>query len=204
MMHLSTILRRCAFLLALSCCQYAGAAKDSAEDTCLIQGSDSGRACVSIDKGVGTNKTSNCTALGYNPVLLRCSTCHELGRKLREGGIVGDLETECLGCCKEEDALKRIFSSARMIVDAQVQDKDQDVHDFIKRKAPLFSGLEVEYQEGAWPAIELEKEDDPNHVLRADVSGWKSDHLVEFLTTKFKAPEQLQGAWTAEVQTCSG
>jgi len=59
--------------------------------------------------------------------------------------------------------------------------------------------LEVEYQEGAWPARELKKEDDPNHVLRADVSSWNSDHLVELLTAKLQAPEQLQGSWTAEV-----
>jgi len=62
-----------------------------------------------------------------------------------------------------------------------------------------FSGLAVEDHEGAWPAIELDKEDDPNHVLRADVSSWNSDHIVELLTAMLEAPEQLQGFWTAEV-----
>jgi len=60
---------------------------------------------------------------------------------LHEGGIVGGWETTCLGCYKEEDALRRMFSSARMIVDAEVQDKDQAVHDFIKKTAPFMFRL---------------------------------------------------------------
>jgi len=56
---------------------------------------------------------------------------------LREGCIVGEWETTCLGCYKEEDALRRMFSSARMIVVTEVQDKGQAVHDVIKKTAPF-------------------------------------------------------------------
>jgi len=68
-----------------------------------------------------------------------------------------------------------------------------------RKRRLSFSGLAAEGHEGAWPATELDKEDDPNHVLRADVSSWNSDHLVEVLAAKLQAPAQLQGSWTAEV-----
>jgi len=107
------------------------------------------------------------------------------------------------------------FSSARLLCDANIQERDQDLHDFIKRKAPLFSQLEVEYVEAAEPALELEQDDDSGRVLRAVVAGWKSDHVAQFLEVRLKqtnntesdeggAKMVAEGAYTAEVQTCSG
>lgn len=107
------------------------------------------------------------------------------------------------------------FSSARLIADANIQERDQDLHDFIKRKAPLFPKLEVEYMEAAEPAVEFEQEDDSNRILRAVVSGWKSEHLMAFLESRLDQKEEEQepegggklvaeGVHTAEIQTCSG
>lgn len=105
-----------------------------------------------------------------------------------------------------------------MIADANIQERDQDLHDFIKRKAPKYSRLEVEYMESAEPAIEFEKDDEPDRVVRAVVAGWKSDQLGQFLSLRLEdqkaenssdsgeggAVLAAQGAFTAEIQTCSG
>jgi len=149
-------------------------------------------------------------------VILSCETCRALGRRLEESGkgpapVLG----ECLGCCKEPVPPER-FSMARLVADASQQERDQDLHDFIKRKAPLFPALEVEYQEGAAPALELENNvDGTSRILRADVSGWKSDHLGQFLRERLESSADSEakdgsikmaadGAWTAEIQSCSG
>lgn len=105
------------------------------------------------------------------------------------------------------------FAIAKLICDASVQEKDQDLHDFIKRKAPFFPELEVEYAEGAKPAIEFEMEES-DRIVRADVSGWESDHIFHFLTDRLEKGFEnsteatndmgTAGAWTAEIQTCSG
>jgi len=121
---------------------------------------------------------------------------------------------QCLGCC-HASAKVEPFRSARLLADAGQQERDQDLHDFIKRKAAHFPGLEVEYQEGASPAIELENEDNPNYVLRADVSGWKSEDLVKFVSARLEKPADSAAEnagdaladvqkWTSEVQSCSG
>jgi hypothetical protein len=109
------------------------------------------------------------------------------------------------------------FSSARLTADANIQERDQDLHDFIKRKAPLFPQLEVEYMEAAEAAVEFENDDDPNRVVRVVVTGWKSDHLSQLLGVRLEQTKPnssdvdkdgvvmaAQGAYTAEVQTCSG
>jgi hypothetical protein len=83
----------------------------------------------------------------------------------------------------------------------------------------MFPNLEVEYVEASKPAIELEQTDDegePTRTLRADVGGWKSEHLVEFLTARLEreggddtdwgkeAKMVVKGAYSAEIQSCSG
>lgn len=183
------------------------------ELSCAAKGGGNGKGC-----SAPVNET--CAERGFDPLRLSCSSCRKLGVRLEEiGGNSGSqVLQECLGCCRDAVAVER-FSKATLITDANIQERDQDLHDFIKRKAPLFPQLEVEYMEGAEAAVELEQEDDPNRIVRAVVTGWKSNHLGEFLGVRLKEhkaentsdSEQgggvvmaAQGAYTAEVQTCSG
>merc|ERR1719386_32270 len=102
-----------------------------------------------------------------------CGTCEILQRHLEESGVASALASECFGCCMLAKPIEH-FTSARLVADANIQERDQDLHDFIKRKAPKYSRLEVEYMESAEPAIEFEKDDEPDRVVRAVVAGWKS------------------------------
>jgi len=168
-----------------------------------------GKGCIA------DNADGSCAEQGFDSLRLSCNTCRQLGSRLEATGNSNQgLVAECLKCCREPGAVER-FSSARLICDANIQDRDQDLHDFIKRKAPLFPELEVEYSEAAEPALELEKDDGSGRVLRAVVAGWKSDHLAQFLGVRLEQKNNTEGdeggakmvakgAFSAEVQTCSG
>ncbi|CAE7231604.1 unnamed protein product [Symbiodinium pilosum] len=118
------------------------------------------------------NHTTNCRAQGFDPEKLGCQTCRVLEQRIKESGADSKtLAAQCLACCEEEPVLE-LFPKARLIADASQQERDQDLHDFIKRKAPRIRNLEVDYQAGSWPAIELETTDGSDRVLRADVKGW--------------------------------
>jgi hypothetical protein len=123
---------------------------------------------------------------------------------------------DCLACCQPPLGVEKWWS-ARLLCDADIQEQDTDVHDFIKRKAPMFPGLEVEYVQGQRPVLELEMEDDDTRALRAEVNGWKSEHLFDFLTERLEPRNAsaeddadslsvggVAGAWSAEIQSCSG
>lgn len=165
--------------------------------TCLIDGAG---ACVEA------NQSAQCKVQGFDPEKLGCKTCRVLEKRLKEAAVDGKaLTSQCLACCTEEPILE-LFPKARLIADAQQQERDQDLHDFIKRKAPRIRNLEVDYQAGSSPAVELEQTD--GRVLRADVRDWKSDHLVQFLNLRLESAENddvgVAGAWSAEIQSCSG
>lgn len=164
-------------------------------------------ACAAADGDDTRNRT--CQERGFNPEQLMCKTCRILKQRGDAAGVDGKaLYSECFECCHDVEK----FPTAKLICDASSQERDQDLHDFIKRKAPHFPGLEVEYLDGANAAIEFERESDPDKILRADVSGWQSDHVFEFLTERMEKSSESEsakdgivtGAWTAEIQTCSG
>lgn len=176
--------------------------------------------CPAGSAGCVSPSADNCTERGFDTARLNCKTCRMLEKRLKETGVDVAVVGECLACCKENAEVEK-FPTARLIADASQQERDQDLHDFIKRKAPRYKGLEVEYMEGAEPAIELESETDPDRIIRAVVSGWKSDHLGAFLGARLEGADQVTmaqeqpkdegevkmaaaGAWTAEVQSCSG
>jgi len=66
--------------------------------------------------------------------------------------------------------------------------------------------------ENAEAAIELENDDENTTTLRAVVTGWKSNHLADFLAVRLEEQKNedgsavmaADGAYTAEIQTCSG
>lgn len=195
-------------LVGLWCSALVAAGADE-EGSCLAGSGPDGCA-----KGGGENVSSisSCLAMGFDPKQLGCATCDTLKKRLEEaGGISLGIFDECKSCC-HQGAPKERFDVARLMADASAQDRDQDLHDFIKRKAPLYPGLEVEYMDGASIAIELENEDDPMRIVRADVTGWKSDDIGKFLGERLKSNASgadgdgagVAGAWTAEIQSCSG
>eukprot|EP00746_Dinoflagellata_sp_MGD_P078125 gnl/MRDRNA2_/MRDRNA2_31265_c0_seq1.p1 gnl/MRDRNA2_/MRDRNA2_31265_c0~~gnl/MRDRNA2_/MRDRNA2_31265_c0_seq1.p1 ORF type:complete len:240 (+),score=47.26 gnl/MRDRNA2_/MRDRNA2_31265_c0_seq1:1-720(+) len=162
-----------------------------------------------------TVNATQCKTWGFDSALLSCSTCDNLKQRLLDVGEEKSIEppivTECLGCCQNPKDEK--FEAAVLIAPASAQERDQDLHDFVKRKAPLFPGLEVEYQEGDRAAIEFSNPSkDPERVVRIRVHGWKSEHLFSYLSLRLENSDQGQQGlgqgerkyWTAEIQTCSG
>eukprot|EP00929_Paragymnodinium_shiwhaense_P091718 TRINITY_DN51625_c0_g2_i1.p2 TRINITY_DN51625_c0_g2~~TRINITY_DN51625_c0_g2_i1.p2 ORF type:complete len:216 (+),score=71.77 TRINITY_DN51625_c0_g2_i1:68-715(+) len=194
---------------ALPALALQAAAEDAGlEGSCPAGVIMSGGTCAG---GRGGVNESECLVKGFDPKQLSCGTCRLLQQRLEEAGAEVTLAADCLGCCMEAPPTER-FTNARLVADASIQEKDTDLHDFIKRKAPLFPSLEVEYMEGSRAAVEFENEGDVSRIVRAEVAGWTSDQLFDFLSLRLEqknarkeeAATATAGAWTAEVQSCSG
>jgi len=191
-------------LLWASCGRLAAAAEGE-EPVCAARGGPDGCAAT-LD---GENASGEgCLALGFDPRQLGCHTCDTLRIRLEEAGGVGlGLFDECSRCCQRAPQVER-FDKGTLLADASAQDRDQDLHDFIKRKAPMYPSLEVEYMDGVNVALELENEREPDRIVRVDLTGWKSDHMAEFIAQRLNSTEQgsgaVEGVWTAEIQSCSG
>jgi len=181
------------------------------ESSCPAGAGDGTGSCGSIVDQA--NRSLECSAKGFNAEKLSCKTCKVLEQRLAEfQQSTRPLLAECFACCQADPPVE-VFRKARLICDASSQERDQDLHDFIKRKAPKIHNLEVDYQEGSWAALELENDDGSGRVLRADVSGWKSNHLRDFLGSHLEGAAEADsdasgiaatGAWSAEIQSCSG
>jgi len=183
------------------------AAAEGEEPVCSAGGGPGGCAAAAVDENASGE---GCLALGFDPRQLGCHTCDTLRLRLEEVGGVGlGLFDECSRCCHQTPPVER-FDKGTLMADASAQERDQDLHDFIKRKAPMYPSLEVEYMDGANVALELENERDPDRVVRVDLTGWKSDQMAEFISQRLNSIEEdggdkvIAGAWTAEIQSCSG
>lgn len=182
------------------------AAAEAEEPVCSAGGGPDG--CAAAPGGENAS-SEGCLALGFDPRQLGCHTCDALRVRLEEAGGVGlGLFDECSRCCQKAPAVER-FDKGTLLADASAQERDQDLHDFIKRKAPMYPSLEVEYMDGVNVALELENERDPDRVVRVDLTGWKSDDMAMFIAQRLPGGEDaggevVAGVWTAEIQSCSG
>eukprot|EP00930_Biecheleria_cincta_P074304 TRINITY_DN61508_c0_g1_i1.p1 TRINITY_DN61508_c0_g1~~TRINITY_DN61508_c0_g1_i1.p1 ORF type:complete len:165 (-),score=45.17 TRINITY_DN61508_c0_g1_i1:5-499(-) len=135
--------------------------------------------------------TQECAEMGYGADL-RCSTCSRLQEFLPSGEEKGAAESaklvsECRRCCESvgEEVFKR---GILYVCPSQVQG-DQDIEDFVKRKADAFKSLDVKYRDGVRTTLMLlregETEEDAKEAV--NIRGWKSDEIRDFVAMKLGA-----------------
>mmetsp|Transcript_60936 Transcript_60936/g.114900 ORF Transcript_60936/g.114900 Transcript_60936/m.114900 type:complete len:177 (+) Transcript_60936:2-532(+) len=143
---------------------------------------------------LAVRSTQACMELGFSEAL-ECSTCDRLGEFLPSGDSqrAADAEKlvkECQGCCKAKG--KEVFKQAVLYVCPSQVHVDQDLEDFVKRKADAFKQLKVKYTDGARTTLQLlregETEESSNEYINA--RGWKSDDFREFLHLKLGVPKE--------------
>jgi len=151
---------------------------------------------------------SQCTALGFESTLLKCSTCDVLESHIGESKTALKLLKECKSCCAEDK--EEIFHRAIFQVNSEEISKNQDHEDFVRRKAPGFPNLDVEYVVDLPCALELSND---QTTMRTKVEGWSSQHLFEFVSAKLRPPTADEvlaseggatGKGSAEIQSCAG
>eukprot|EP00747_Dinoflagellata_sp_TGD_P166167 gnl/TRDRNA2_/TRDRNA2_188530_c0_seq1.p1 gnl/TRDRNA2_/TRDRNA2_188530_c0~~gnl/TRDRNA2_/TRDRNA2_188530_c0_seq1.p1 ORF type:complete len:203 (+),score=57.09 gnl/TRDRNA2_/TRDRNA2_188530_c0_seq1:54-611(+) len=140
------------------------------------------------DAEATAKKQAECSKLGFTEELM-CSTCARLKEFLPSGdqknGVEGDsLIAECQKCCRADE--KDLFKSAILYVCPSQLELNQDVEDFVKKKADKIQNLEVRYMDGARLTIQLlrEGETDKDSTEYVNVRGWKSDELKDFVNMK--------------------
>eukprot|EP00927_Polykrikos_kofoidii_P054183 TRINITY_DN48648_c0_g1_i1.p3 TRINITY_DN48648_c0_g1~~TRINITY_DN48648_c0_g1_i1.p3 ORF type:complete len:168 (-),score=39.70 TRINITY_DN48648_c0_g1_i1:177-680(-) len=129
-----------------------------------------------------------CAELGFSEAL-KCPTCNRLREILPTGVERGaddaiSLVTECESCCTK-DVDNEFFAKAIFHVSQYSIESDQDIEDFVKRKAPAFKNLKIEKSFGSMH-LQLIREGETSKTATTvvNVRGWKSDEIRDFLDLK--------------------
>eukprot|EP00929_Paragymnodinium_shiwhaense_P106680 TRINITY_DN7227_c0_g1_i1.p2 TRINITY_DN7227_c0_g1~~TRINITY_DN7227_c0_g1_i1.p2 ORF type:complete len:175 (+),score=55.96 TRINITY_DN7227_c0_g1_i1:90-614(+) len=137
-------------------------------------------------------KTEQCSELGFGDTL-KCSTCARLREVLPSGeqsnaADAGKLLEECEGCCSKEG--DEVFSKAKLVYAEHLLSTDQDLEDFVKRKAPSFKNLELEKADFAPTTLQLARDGETFDTAKTfvNIRGWKSDEIRDFLELKIGKP----------------
>mmetsp|Transcript_19771 Transcript_19771/g.37199 ORF Transcript_19771/g.37199 Transcript_19771/m.37199 type:complete len:172 (-) Transcript_19771:195-710(-) len=133
--------------------------------------------------------TEECAELGFASSDLRCSTCTRLREFLPSGEHKGasdssQLVSECQSCCQA--GADEVFKKATLYVcRTQVRD-NQDIEDFVKRKASSFKNLKIKYRDGARSLLVFQREGESleDATERVNIAGWKSDEIRDFVGMK--------------------
>eukprot|EP00931_Biecheleriopsis_adriatica_P102576 TRINITY_DN77524_c0_g1_i1.p1 TRINITY_DN77524_c0_g1~~TRINITY_DN77524_c0_g1_i1.p1 ORF type:complete len:175 (+),score=46.90 TRINITY_DN77524_c0_g1_i1:84-608(+) len=141
--------------------------------------------------------SKECAELGFTQDL-RCTTCTRLQEFLPSGDQKGaedsgKLLKECQSCCQSSG--EEVFKRAELYVCPSQIKFDQDIEDFVKRKADAFKDLEVKRQDGVRTTLLLFREGEKvsedsrsSKGERVNIQGWKSDEIRDFLSMKLGVP----------------
>eukprot|EP00414_Alexandrium_minutum_P005850 CAMPEP_0113822740 /NCGR_PEP_ID=MMETSP0328-20130328/2394_1 /TAXON_ID=39455 /ORGANISM="Alexandrium minutum" /LENGTH=181 /DNA_ID=CAMNT_0000790681 /DNA_START=135 /DNA_END=678 /DNA_ORIENTATION=- /assembly_acc=CAM_ASM_000350 len=137
-----------------------------------------------------------CAELGFGEAL-RCPTCARLREFLPAGSKPGAAEAEqlakdCEACCSSDGA--QVFAKAILYVCPSQVEVDQDIEDFVKRKASAFSGLTVKKLDGARTTLQLlrEGETSEDSTEYVNIRGWKSDEIKDFVALALARPGRAE------------
>ena len=122
---------------------------------------------------------------------LTCSTCKRLQEFLpsdseQQGASEAkELLLECSACCQEKGAH---FAKAFLYYSPYLLDVDQDLDDFVKRKAPGIEHLVMKPVDGNRPTLQFLREGESEKDSKEFVSihKWKSDEINDFLKIRLK------------------
>merc|ERR1712194_239136 len=96
-----------------------------------------------------------------------------------------ELQSNCRSCCSEDKDQVPFARAILYVCPFQLQ-HNQDVEDFVKRKAGEFKNLQVRYADGARTTIQLlrEGENEKDNEEYVNIKGWKSDEIYGFVKLK--------------------
>merc|ERR1719217_1332881 len=141
-----------------------------------------------------------CNDLGFSESLL-CTTCDRLrdflpsGAATQKKAAAADSEkliSECNSCCKAESS--QVYAKAIFYTDPFSVEVNQDIEDFVKRKADAFPNLKVKLVDGARTTIQLfrEGEDEDNSNEYINAHGLKSDEIRDFISLKLGKGKKVE------------
>mmetsp|Transcript_1567 Transcript_1567/g.3767 ORF Transcript_1567/g.3767 Transcript_1567/m.3767 type:complete len:162 (-) Transcript_1567:29-514(-) len=148
-------------------------------------------AWVAVEASAESDKldAQACSRLGFASESLECKTCTRLRDAMPTGDQKGAADAEklvanCFSCCQE--AGNEGFARAVLYVCPSQVEVNQDVEDFVKRKADSFKNLKIKYVDGARTTLQLLREDETEEdsAEYVNIRGWKSDEIRDFLKLK--------------------
>lgn len=151
-----------------------------------------GDVSAATEEGVLKPGSDECAEVGYSEAL-QCSMCNRLKEALPAGDKPGSKEAkqlvgECQACCNSEGDQNEVYPKGVMYVCPSQVELNQDVQDFVKRKAGAFKNLKVKYVDGARTTLLLLREDETEDdaTTYVNIRGWKSDEIRDFVAMKLR------------------
>mmetsp|Transcript_37627 Transcript_37627/g.86911 ORF Transcript_37627/g.86911 Transcript_37627/m.86911 type:complete len:162 (-) Transcript_37627:33-518(-) len=133
-----------------------------------------------------------CAELGFSETL-DCSACDKLNDFLTSRSnqkVKNDVEVlikECRGCCVYAEVEK--YDKAVLQMSPGRTRYDQDLEDFVRRKAPAFTRLQIEETAGVtFTMLHFLREGQTVDTAAESINlhSWKTDELRDFLQTRLK------------------
>lgn len=145
-------------------------------------------AAAAGKKGSEQVDAKACAESGFSEEL-QCKTCDRLRDALPRDGREGSDEAEplveqCRSCCQAGG--DEVFAKALLYVCPSQMEDNQDVEDFVKKKAEQLEGLTVKVVPGARLTLQLlrEGEDESDSTEYVNLRGWKTDEIRDFVAMK--------------------
>lgn len=132
--------------------------------------------CLLVHGSVsGSISDVSCIDFGFNPDVLRCSTCSEHVQPIL--GVESEVTSKCLQCCIPDTEEK--YAMAVLEVDKRILKYMPDIHEVVKQKKSL--GLKVRYAQISPRLLMYKNENDVDAADSVDVQGWSVDTFKDFL-----------------------
>eukprot|EP01120_Amphizonella_sp_Union-15-10_P015525 TRINITY_DN8012_c0_g1_i1.p1 TRINITY_DN8012_c0_g1~~TRINITY_DN8012_c0_g1_i1.p1 ORF type:complete len:153 (-),score=16.59 TRINITY_DN8012_c0_g1_i1:58-516(-) len=132
-----------------------------------------------------SEETLDCLGLGFVTESLYCSTCRNLKEFVKDEQIF----SHCKKCCTEDvssDLEQKKFVKVVLIVDSWALIAFPHVKEFVEKEQKLrrFPAFSTRYVSHSDPKLILT--DTEGQVQHLSISGWKTENLEEFLSTKLE------------------
>ena len=129
-----------------------------------------------------SSSVEECSSHGFDKSQVKCSDCEAMVRFLSSEG--SSLTERCRSCCNQDEGLT-LYSSATLLV-PPASYQMVETRKFIEKHASRFEGiLTIQVKNTPTASLKLKTLSGATEQLR--VEEWKSDQLVDFLTSRVKA-----------------
>lgn len=134
-----------------------------------------------------SSTAEECASHGFDKSVVKCSDCTAMARFIPDSSDGSSLVDRCNACCNQDEALT-LYSSATLLVPPPVYQTDQ-IKLFIEKHASTRFKDILTIQVKNTPIASLRLKPHSGATEQIRVEEWKTDQIVEFITSRVKPPK---------------